>query len=447
MTDDTPASAPSPSGQHQKITPHETLEDSVLIRRGAVQLLRLVQLATELAAAPDLDALLRTITEGLTRLLGATRTTIYVYDAKTQEIWSRVADRLEIREIRLPLGRGVAGRVAQTRQLLHVPDVTKSEYFAPEIDKKTGFVTRSILGAPMLNLKKELVGVVEVLNKKAGVFSEDDEELLRLFASYAAVAIETHLLEEAMRRRERMAAIGALAGTIVHDIRNMAALVSGWIDLIKPTGARGTGSAEHQDSLKEVIDIVHGETEKMVDLTEEILDYARGHEAKLILQRVDADKTIGDVLRVLDREFQVAGVGLEFLPGGAGSVKLDVRRFRRVVLNLAQNARKVLPRGGKLVVRTRRDGDYARIEFEDDGPGIPSTIRGRLFTPFTSAGDHGGTGLGLAICKSLVELHRGTITARDRSPHGTTFEIVLPWDAGESGKYSLGPMQRPAPPR
>ena len=134
-------------------TPVNVLEDSVLIKRGAVQLLRLVQLATEIAAATDLDALLKTITEGLTRLLAATRTTIYTYDAKTDEIVTRVADRLEIREIRLPVGKGIAGHVARTRTLVHVPDVTSSPYFAPEFDKKTGFVTRSILAAPMLNLE------------------------------------------------------------------------------------------------------------------------------------------------------------------------------------------------------------------------------------------------------------------------------------------------------
>ncbi|MBI3722463.1 GAF domain-containing sensor histidine kinase [bacterium] len=425
---------PSPKDSHRRATPVDVLEDSVLIKRGAVQLFRLVQLATELAAAPDLDALLRTITEGLTRLLVATRTTIYVYDEKTGEIWSRVADRLEIREIRLPLGRGIAGQAAKTRQLIHVPDVSKSEHFAPEIDRKTGFVTRSILAAPMLNMKRELIGIVEVLNKKTWTFTEDDEELLRLFASYAANAIEAQILEEAMRRRERMAAVGALAGSIVHDIRNMAALVNGWIDLIQPGAAAGTGST------REIVDVVHGEIDKMVDLTEEVLDFARGIEGQVVPHRVDVDRTLQDVLRVLEREFQINGVKLEFVPGGAGPAKLDVRRFRRVVLNLGQNARKVLPRGGTLKVTTRRDPEKktCHIEFEDDGPGIPDAIRPRLFTPFTSAGEHGGTGLGLAICKSIVEAHGGTIGVRDRKPQGTIFEISVPGDTiGASGQYPL----------
>jgi signal transduction histidine kinase len=442
VTDDPPTA----SGRRQ--TPVDALEDSVLIRRGAVQLLRLVQLATELAAAPDLDALLKTITDGLTRLLNATRTTIYVYDPKTEEICLRVADRLEIREIRLALGRGIAGHVAKTRAALHVPDVTKSTYFAPEFDKRTGFITRSILAAPMLNMKRELVGVVEVLNKRAGSFTEEDEELLGLFASYAAVAIEAQLLEEKMRGRERMAAIGALAGTIVHDIRNMAALVSGWIDLIPPPG---TETAEGQQpgiaSTREIVDVIRGETDKMVDLTEEILDFAKGVEGKIVPKRVDVDRTLREALHVLEHEFHTAQVKLEFLPGGAGPAKLDVRRFRRVVLNLAQNARKVLRRGGTLTVRSRREGDLVHVEFEDDGPGIPAEIRPRLFTPFVSAGDQGGTGLGLAICKSIVEAHKGHIRVRDRVPNGTVFELVLPADTiGASGIYPIEGRPDPAAP-
>jgi signal transduction histidine kinase len=406
-------------------TPLDPLEDSVLIRRGAVQLLRLVQLATELAAAPDLDALLATITQGLTTLLGATRTTLYVYDAKSCEIVTRVADRLEIREIRLPLGKGIAGQVAKTCQLLHVPEVKDSPYFAPEFDKKTGFITRSILASPMLNTKKELVGVVEVLNKKAGTFTEEDEELLRLFASYAAVAIEAAVLEQEMRRRERMAAIGSLAGTIVHDIRNMATLVSGWLDLIQP----GSGTADP----REVVDVIRGEAEKMVDLTEEILEFARGGDPRVHPAPVDLDRMIADLARVIEREFHVAGVKLELQLGGAGFASLDARRFRRVVFNLAQNARKALRRGGTLIIRTSRQEvsqagtpPCVKLVFEDDGPGIPAEIRSRLFTPFTSAGSQGGTGLGLAICKSIVDAHGGRITVQHRPGGGTIFEIALP---------------------
>ena len=411
VTSDVPATPPS---DHDKKTPLDPLEDSVLIKRGAVQLFRLVHLATEIAAAPTLEALLKTITEGLTHLLNATRTTIYVYDAKTGEIVTRVADRLEIREIRLPLGKGIAGQVAKTRAMLHVPDVKNSPFFAAEFDKKTGFVTRSILAAPMLNLRRDLVGVVEVLNKRAGSFIEEDEELLRLFASYAAVSIEAHVLEQDLRRRERMAAIGSLAGTIVHDIRNMAALMSGWTDLI-PEGATS-----------EVVEVIRGEADKMIDLTEEILEYARGGDTRIHPAPVDFDKTIGDFLHVIEREFQVAGVKLIFEPGEAGTAHIDARRFRRVVLNLAQNARKALRRGGSLVVRTGRGPNVVRVEFEDDGPGIPPEIRGRLFTPFTSAGTHGGTGLGLAICRSIVEAHRGRIDVRDREGGGTVFAISLP---------------------
>src|SRR5262245_14843179 len=233
-------------------TPLEALEDSTLVRQGAVRLLRLVSLATEIAAAHDLDELLKIMAEGLTRLLVATRTTIYVYDKKTDEIWSKVADQLELREIRLKVGKGIAGKTAQERKLLNVPDAQKSPFFAAEIDRKTGFVTRSILCAPMLNIKKELIGVIEVLNKRNGIFGEEDEELLRLFAGYAGVAIEGQLLEEENRARERLAAVGSLAGSIVHDVKNLLSVVDGYLDLIKPS-----------DRDKDLVQVIQGEIDKI----------------------------------------------------------------------------------------------------------------------------------------------------------------------------------------
>ena len=392
--------------------------DSTFVRRGAVQLLRLVGLATELAAAPDLDALLRTITTGLTELLQAERTTIYVHDAAAGEIWSRMTDQLEIHEIRLPVGKGVAGQVARSRQLLNVPDVSRSEFFSPEIDRRTGFVTRSLLAAPMLNLRKDLIGVVEVINKRVGSFTDEDQELLRLFAGYAANAIESALLDEQMRRRERLAAVGSFAGTIVHDVKNLLALLSSSLDLVGGRDARDV----------ELLGIVRGEVDKIVDLTSEVLDYAQGATARVKLVRTDVDEAIGRALALLARDFEIAGLRLEHAPGGAGTARLDVSRFRRVIVNLAQNARKVLARDGTLRVRTRRDGARVRIELEDDGPGIPAEIRGRVFTPFVCAGERSGTGLGLAIARSIVEAHGGTISARDATPRGTVFEIDLPAD-------------------
>src|SRR5207302_82430 len=161
-------------------------------------------------------------------------------------------------------------------------------------------------------------------------------------------------------------------------------------------------------------------------------EFARGGDTRIHPVPVDLDKTVADLLRIIEREFQVAGVKLSFEPGAAGIASIDVRRFRRVVLNLAQNARKALRRGGTLVVRTARAHAMVRIEFEDDGPGIPAEIRGRLFTPFTSAGTHGGTGLGLASprrrsssppsshssqCPRLASLSRiRSSRARHRSP-------------------------------
>lgn len=96
------------------------------------------------------------------------------------------ADSLQNLEI--PAKTGVVGKVVQTKAILVVPDVTREPLFNPETDKKTGFKTRSILAVPVLNGKEELLGVIEVLNKKEGGYNEEDQTLLTLLAQNVAIA-------------------------------------------------------------------------------------------------------------------------------------------------------------------------------------------------------------------------------------------------------------------
>jgi signal transduction histidine kinase/pSer/pThr/pTyr-binding forkhead associated (FHA) protein len=388
------SSSPVPARTVERAdTPLDILADSVLMRQGAVQLVRLVKLATDLVRARDHDVLLRTIAEGLTRLLSAKRTTIYVFDQASRTLSSRATDRLEVVDERIRLGEGAVGAAAQGRKL----------------------VARGAesLAAPMSDGKGELLGVIEVAGK-GEPFTANDEQLLGMFAGYTGSAIENALLSEEVLRRERLAAVGWFAGTVVHDVRNVLSLLNLYLDGLAPPG-RGSDDRE----------LIRGEIDKIVDLTTEVLEFARGAPPALKLRREDVDVALEPVIRVLRSELERSGLVLDFAPGGAGHAELDAARLGRVLVNLAHNARKVLPTGGRLTVRTCRRGARAVIEVEDDGPGLPAEMEGRIFAPFASAGEQGGTGLGLAIAKSIVDAHGGTISARAAKPTGTLFEIAL----------------------
>jgi signal transduction histidine kinase/putative methionine-R-sulfoxide reductase with GAF domain len=138
----------------------------------------------------DLDALLELIMSKITELMEADRSTLFVVTEDGRELWSRISQGSARVEIRLAVGEGIAGWVAQTRELVNIPDAYADARFQPAVDLKSGYRTRSILSAPMLGAVDSLVGVVQVLNKQDGPFTHSDEELLVALANQAAIAIE-----------------------------------------------------------------------------------------------------------------------------------------------------------------------------------------------------------------------------------------------------------------
>lgn len=140
----------------------------------------------------QLDDLLSLILNKLITTIGAERGTIFLVDEARGELWSRVLlDEVgPLSEIRVKIGEGFAGIAAATGQIINIPDAYADPRFNPQVDKLTGFQTRSILTAPMFNPQQKIIGVVQLLNKHGGPFAFRDERLLAAMASQAAISIE-----------------------------------------------------------------------------------------------------------------------------------------------------------------------------------------------------------------------------------------------------------------
>lgn len=160
----------------------------------------LIDISRALSREIYLDRLLTLIIRETTKLMDAERTTLFLYNKETKELWSYIAQELEIKEIRLPVGKGIAGYVAQTGALLNIKDAYKDDRFDKNLDRTTGFKTRNVLCAPMFDHKDELLGVIQVLNKKNGTFGEYDESLITALSAQAAVAIENTRLYESQEK-------------------------------------------------------------------------------------------------------------------------------------------------------------------------------------------------------------------------------------------------------
>ncbi len=150
----------------------------------------LADISAALGSTLDLDELLGLVASRITAVIDAERSTIYLLDDGGEHLVSRVAEGQGSSTIRLKVGEGLAGWVAKKGQAINIKDAYQDVRFDAEWDRRTGYRTRSILAVPMKNRHGRTLGVVQVLNKRAGTFTVDDEALLSALATQAAVSIE-----------------------------------------------------------------------------------------------------------------------------------------------------------------------------------------------------------------------------------------------------------------
>jgi HD-GYP domain-containing protein (c-di-GMP phosphodiesterase class II) len=160
-------------------------------------LIALVKIGQAVAAEKNIDTLIKTIAEETKTALNADRCTVYLYDKENNELYSKVATGLEdVKELRIPADKGLAGHVVQTGETINIKDAYKDKRFNPDVDKKTGYKTKTILCMPIKNFNQEIIGVFQVLNKFDENFTIDDEDLLIAIASSAGISLENAQLFE-----------------------------------------------------------------------------------------------------------------------------------------------------------------------------------------------------------------------------------------------------------
>ncbi|MGH7462842.1 MAG: GAF domain-containing protein, partial [Longimicrobiales bacterium] len=162
----------------------------------------LLNVMHEVASELEIDRLLQAIVEQTSEAMNAERCTLFLIDSKTGELWSKVAQGSEMSEIRVPRGKGIAGHVALSGETVNIPDAYADPRFNPDVDRRTGYRTRNILCMPVRNETREIVGVMQVLNKRMGAFNREDEQLLDALGSQATIALEnSRMFEEVLNMK------------------------------------------------------------------------------------------------------------------------------------------------------------------------------------------------------------------------------------------------------
>lgn len=381
------------------------------------KLSKLIEASKIVNSTLDLDKLLGLILDAAVKSTGADRGTVYLVDSIKQELWSKVFGGENMIEIRLPIGKGIAGAVAQLGETINIPEAYSDPRFNPEVDMRSGYRTRNILCMPMKNKDGTIIGVFQLLNKGDGPFMADDEHFIDAFSAHAAIAIENARLAQEMVANERLSAVGRMASTIIHDIKNPMGTLRVYAQVMKKKSG-------NEEAAKLADEMIH-QVDRFVNMTQEILDFTRGVSSTNI-QELDFGETMGAVLDFIEKDLSKNNVQLVRDTQFQGQVKMDQDKMVRVFYNLASNARDAMLQGGSLTVSTGPGNGYVKIEFKDSGTGMPEEVRKRIFEPFMTYGKKHGTGLGMAIVKKVIDDHQGKIEIDSEMGKGTTIRILLP---------------------
>lgn len=236
-------------------------------------------------------------------------------------------------------------------------------------------------------------------------------------------------------RAERLSMLGKFASLILHDIRNPISILKGFAEMVLLNPDDGALARRN-------VERIIGEADRLNRIASELLDYSRG-EISLNLSLVDVRALAGKVGEIMSERFAMRGITMVTEVRGAVTALLDNDRMLRVLLNLADNSRKAMPRGGTFTLSAFAEDGRLLIETSDTGEGMDEEVQKSLFEPFVTHSREGGTGLGMVIVKNIVETHGGTLDFRSSKGQGTSFRIRLPSSGGQAAPGA--PPRSPGP--
>ena len=271
---------------------------------------------------------------------------------------------------------------------------------------------------PILKLAKgSLQAAQGDLTVRIEVKSGDEIETLAENFNYMIGQIQAH--QEARVKAEKAAAIGNLVNTIVHDCRTPLTVIKGFASFLNE-------SDTPPQNLKECLQLIQCEVERLERMVDEILDFPLAGTSSLKLERVNLDEFVAECCVEIHALLQRSQVSLARDLKANVPVMLDKNQMRRAVLNLVGNAQEAIKGAGIIRISTEVTDSRSILRVADNGQGIPLELQPKLFEPFFTHGKTRGHGLGMSITKRIVEEHSGSISFESVPGRGTVFTIAIP---------------------
>ena len=225
-----------------------TLQNNVIIEEieaSRKQELEFLDVVSKVSSELEIGPLLQKIMETITKMLDADRSTLFINDEKTNELFTEIGQGLGKTSIRFPNSVGIAGSVFTSGKSINIPHAYADLRFNPSFDKQTGYFTQSILCMPVRNKTGKIIGVTQVLNKRGGTFNREDEARLEAFTSQISVGIENAKLFDDVQNMknytESILASMKNAVITVNEDGNITTMQSSWTSFNEFTKIRSTG--------------------------------------------------------------------------------------------------------------------------------------------------------------------------------------------------------------
>jgi len=401
----------------------------------------LFEIQQEVSSTLEYEKVLALIVDRTRRLMHGSECTIRLVEDHGNQKVIRVASTTSKSVIGpevMLLEESLIDRQVFGGELIAIEDVrTDPRFTAQEEAEKAGIV--SMLCAP-LTARRAVLGSIRLYTKERRDFNLSDRKMFLAVAGMAATAIDNarlytevddknkelvaankalRITQKQLVQKEKLAALGEMAATVAHEIRNPLTSVRGFAQRI---------ARKYKDAgdgrLVEYTEIIIEEVDRLNKFIKDVLDFAR--RAKPDFRPVNLNHVLSDIINLMRDELSAQSiVVVPDLDMHVSNIMADETLLKQVFLNIMQNARQAMGKGGMLLIRTQNYEKEVRVRFADDGHGIPRELLQKVWTPFYTT-KVTGTGLGLSLVMRIVDDHHGRLFIRSRVNQGTVIDIRFP---------------------
>jgi signal transduction histidine kinase len=385
----------------------------------------------------DVQPVLDAIADRAVRHCDASAASIYLLDGNAlRHLASRGPSPDPVNHVdALPVDRtSISGRAFLDRRAIQVDDMqAEGTEYPLSCALARQFDHRTVLVIPLLR-EGQPFGTILLRRREVRPFDERERTLLQTFGDQAAIALENVRLFHEIDDKSRQLEIAnkhksEFLANMSHELRTPLNAIIGFSEVLLER-LFGDLNEKQDDYLKDI----HSSGKHLLSLINDILDLSKIEAGRMELEpsSVDAAAAVSNALTLVRERAQRHAIALvQDVDPALGTIIVDERKFKQILLNLLSNAVKFTPDGGRIEVTARRANGVAEIAVRDSGIGIAPEDQAAVFEEFRQVGrdytkKQEGTGLGLALTRRFVELHGGRIWLESAPGQGATFTFTIP---------------------